>query len=169
MRKTRMLEKLARYHVTARVNNREFLMGPDRAKVLFEEVLLRARQRFTFKIDNFVIMDNHFHMIIKPGEHENLSRIMQWILSVYAMSYNRLTGRSGHFWGDRFFSRILVSLEQYLKVFKYIDENPSSATMQFSSEWPYSGQSHRRRGLFHLVERIPPFVQLALQEITIFI
>jgi hypothetical protein len=32
---------------------------------------------------------------------------MQWMKQVFARRYNELTGRSGHIWGDRYWSRIL--------------------------------------------------------------
>lgn len=166
MRKPRVLEKLARYHVTARVNNKEFFIESNRAKALFVEVLLRAKQRYSFKIENFVIMGNHFHLIIQPAENESLSRIMQWILSVYAMAYNRITGRCGHFWGDRFFSRVLYSLAQYLMVFKYIDDNPLSANIYTNSEWQYCGSFHRRHGLLYLIDKLPFLINLVVQNTT---
>jgi putative transposase len=49
---------------------------------------------------------------------------MQWILSVYAMAYNKRFHRTGHFWGERFFSRIIDSFFDYLQTFEYIDKNP---------------------------------------------
>jgi hypothetical protein len=32
---------------------------------------------------------------------------MQWMKQVFAQRYNALTGRSGHIWGDRYWSQIL--------------------------------------------------------------
>ncbi len=52
-------------------------------------------------------MGNHFHLIIRPQKNENLSRIMQWILSVFALKFNRLFTYSGHVWYDRFTSKII--------------------------------------------------------------
>ena len=140
-------------------------MECDHAKALLLDVLLRAKERYSFRVENFVIMGNHFHLIIKPGEHENLSRIMQWILSVYAMTYNKIYGRCGHFWGDRFFSRILYSLEQYLRVFKYIDDNPVSANVQNDDDWLYSGHYHRKNNLTRLIEPLPPFMNMIIHNV----
>jgi hypothetical protein len=33
--------------------------------------------------------------------------IMKWIKQTFAQRYNRLTGRIGHIWGDRYWSAIL--------------------------------------------------------------
>ena len=33
--------------------------------------------------------------------------IMKWIKQTFAQRYNRLTGRIGHVWGDRYWSEVL--------------------------------------------------------------
>jgi hypothetical protein len=40
---------------------------------------------------------------------------MRWILSVIAMTYNKINGLSGHVWGGRFFSRIVEAPVLWLK------------------------------------------------------
>ena len=140
-------------------------MESSHAKVLFEEVLVRAKVKFSFTIENFVIMGNHYHLIIKPGPGENLSKLMQWIMSVYAMAYNRETGRTGHFWGGRFFSRILDSLQQFLKVFEYIDFNPQKAQLVGNiRDWTFSGLAHHRSGKSHLVEKMPEYLAMLVSS-----
>lgn len=146
MRKSRILLVGARYHVTSRVNNREMLLEPEQAKQLFENVLYRAKKKYSFSIEHFTIMNNHIHLIVLPHENESLSRIMQWVLSVFALNYNRKTGRSGHFWGERFFSVILNSLQQYIHAYQYISDNPVKAGLSNSAvAWRYGGVYHRAR------------------------
>ncbi|MDR2785273.1 MAG: hypothetical protein LBB83_05105, partial [Treponema sp.] len=36
-----------------------------------------------------------------------LPAIMKWLKQTFAQRYNRETGRTGHIWGDRYWSRIL--------------------------------------------------------------
>jgi putative transposase len=140
-------------------------MESSHAKSLFEDVLVRAKAKFSFTIDNFVIMGNHYHLIIKPGPEESLSKLMQWIMSVYAMAYNRATGRTGHFWGERFFSRVLDSLQQFLKVFEYIDYNPQEARLvEDHRDWPFSGLAHHRSGKRHLIENVPAYLALLVSS-----
>ncbi len=162
MRRSRILLSGARYHVTSRVNNREMLLEPDRAKKLFEKVLYRAKKKYSFSIEHFTIMNNHIHLILQPQDNESLSRIMQWILSVYALVYNRNTGRSGHFWGERFFSVVLNSLQQYMHAYEYISNNPVVAGLTDNPEkWRYGGVFHRKRRWTFLISTTFP-----LHEIT---
>jgi putative transposase len=93
-------------------------------------------------------MNNHFHLLIKPGENESLSRIMQWILSVFAMAWNRKHNIRGHVWGERFYSRIIQGIVDLLRVFIYIDRNPVNAQLvNCPQEWQFGGLWHHNQGI----------------------
>jgi putative transposase len=156
MRKPRELRNGARYHVGARINRKEMALGPIHVKALFLDVVKRAKVRYDFRIENFCVMGNHYHLVIQPLRGANLSRIMQWIMSVFAMAYNRLSGFTGHVWGERFFSRIIASLQEYLRVFTYIDENPVRASLSMVKwGWTFGGLDHHRRGCPDIVDPLP--------------
>ena len=153
MRKPRQLIDGARYHVTARANRKEMILSTAAVKDLFLAVVKRAKAKYDFRLENFCIMGNHFHFIIKPGRGECLSAIMQWILSVFAMAYNRRMGYTGHVWGSRFYSRIIESLRQLLQLFEYIDANPIKAyDLGQSGEWPWGGLCHHKTGRRDIVD-----------------
>ena len=122
-------------------------MDTDEVKDLFLDVVKRAKKKYAFRIENFCVMGNHFHFIIHPQYEANLSAIMRWILSVFAMTWNRINALTGHVWGERFFSRVIENLLDFIRVFKYIDANPVSA-MQVSDTrlWRHSGLFHSRTG-----------------------
>jgi len=165
MRKPRQLHPGARYHIGARINNKDFFLEPDSMKELFLSVLRKAKQKFDFEIENFCIMGNHYHLILKPGVNTNLSRLMQWIMSVFASTYNRNTGHSGHVWGERFFSRILGSLTDYLKVFDYIDQNPVlSGLVNEPAAWKYGGFWHFLHAKTDLLLSLPIVIPIAFKR-----
>ncbi|OHD12741.1 MAG: hypothetical protein A2Z96_06540 [Spirochaetes bacterium GWB1_48_6] len=155
MRKLRVLVQNASYHVCASANRKEFRFIPDEVKDLFEKTIQDCKKKYNFKIENYVIMSNHFHFIIHPSPGESLSTIMKWILGVFAMRYNRRFETSGHFWEDRFFSRVIESLTEYLRVSHYIDENPVKANLSSNKNlWRWSGFFHRLMGWVHIVENL---------------
>jgi putative transposase len=163
MRKPRELRESAKYHVTARANRKEMILDSSRTKALFLEIVAQAKKRYHFRIDNFTVMGNHFHLIIQPGVGVSLSRIMQWILSVFAQAYNRLHGFTGHVWGERFFSRIIGTVREYLTIFDYVDENPVKAgQIDFCGDWIFSGLYFRRRGIRGIVDPLPDCLSLLL-------
>ena len=134
MRKPGYLETGAEYHVTARINRGEFALETKEIKELFLQTVKRAKEKYSFKLKSFVIMDNHIHLLIKPGKGENLSKIMQWILSVFAKCHNKHFNLNGHVWSDRFKSKIIESFKQLISTFKYICNNPVKAEMAGNAE-----------------------------------
>ena len=136
----RQLKQGADYHVTCSINNMEHLMKPDEIKVLYQKVLAECKRKYLFLVFHFGIMDNHVHLIIRPGK-ESLSKIMQWLNSVFAMRFNKLTGRCGHVWKCRFWSKIIDKIEQFKAVFDYIS----------FKEYPFCGN-------FHLANNIPGII-----------
>lgn len=108
-------------------------------------------------------MGNHFHIIIKPGVGVSLFRIMQWILSVFASAYNRLHNLTGHVWGERFFSKAIKNLREYVAIFNYIDENPVRAGLVASrSDWVFGGAFFRKSGKKAIMDPLPPYIALLL-------
>ncbi|MCX7024564.1 MAG: transposase [Spirochaetes bacterium] len=165
MRKPRELQDGAHYHVTARANRQEMILDNGPMKELFLSVVKRAKIKYDFRIENFCIMGNHFHFIIQPRNGESLSAIMQWIMSVFAMSYNRISGFTGHVWGCRFFSRIIAGLRQFMQVFEYIDDNPVEASQVADRrQWRYGGLAHDRAGCRELLDEMPEWVRLLFPE-----
>jgi len=165
MRKPRVLLKGALYHVTARINRQEMVLDPSPMKDKFLDVLKRAKVKYKFTIDNFCIMGDHIHLLIRPGIEASLSRIMQWILSVFAMTYNRLYGLTGHVWGERFRSRIIAGLAAFIAVFGYIDMNPVKACLVSNPrDWRYGGLWHDRIGCREILDFPAGFVPLVFPE-----
>jgi putative transposase len=153
MRKPRELLEGARYHVTARANRKEMILDTSAMKELFLSVVKRAKGKYDFRLENFCVMGNHFHFVIQPGRGENLSAIMRWILSVFAITYNKIMCVTGHVWGSRFFSRIIVSLRELVQVFEYIDDNPVRASqVDDRRQWRWGGLWHDRTGCRDIVE-----------------
>lgn len=65
--------------------------------------------------------------MLRPGDSECLSDILRRILSVFAMAYNRNRRKTGHVWGQGFFSRIIRSISDFLGVYAYLDKDPLDA------------------------------------------
>jgi putative transposase len=163
MRKRRDIVLGANYHVIARANRQEFILNSDKMKEMMLEIIKRAKKKYQFQIKNFCIMSNHIHLLIRPSSGENLSRIMQWILSVFAVCYNRIYGHHGHVWYDRFKSKVVESFRQFLRVFQYIMDNPVRAgIVKNSIDYPCSGINYIRNKNFDLLELPDLSVSLCL-------
>jgi putative transposase len=159
MRHPRLVVDGAWYHVTARVNRREMLLDRGEVRDLFLVFLTRAKKLYRFQVINFCVMGNHIHLMVQPGAHESLSAIMRWLLGGFARAYNKKRGLTGHFWGDRFHSRVLRGLRQIAIAFGYIDANPEKAGLVADScYWPHGGAWHSRMGDLSILDPAPPWL-----------
>lgn len=167
MRKPRDLREDAEYHVVARANRREFIFETNKTKDLFITILRRAKRRYSFTVRNFCVMSNHFHILIRPENGESLSRIMQWILSVFASKFNRMFGYVGHVWYDRFKSVVVSSLRHFIAAFNYITVNPvKAAIVRDPLEYSYLGLRHIRDGDYSVVAHPDELVRILFPEHT---
>lgn len=113
-------------------------------------------------------MDNHIHLLIYPARGESLSRIMQWILSVFAIRFNRHFNMSGHVWYDRFKSVVVGGLRQFVHAYSYITENPVKAGLVSEAEtYQYGSSGIRRRGLLGVIGPPGLLVRLLFGEETV--
>jgi REP element-mobilizing transposase RayT len=111
MRPLRILKQGVWYHIRTRINNREPLFRYSAALALFARVFGETEQRFVFKIRALCLEDDRLSFYIKPADGFELPDIMKWLKQVFAQRYNRQTGRIGHIWGDRYWSRIVDDAE----------------------------------------------------------
>lgn len=147
MRKPRHIVKFAAYHVCARANRQELILEDEQIKMLFLDVLVRAKKKYNFVFRNFCIMGNHIHLEITPQEDVTISKIMQWLLSVFAVQYNKLYGYKGHVWYDRFKSKVIESIQQLINTFLYIANNPVRASLvDHPLKFTYSGIAFHQNG-----------------------
>ena len=78
---------------------------------------------------------------------------MQWILSVFAIIYNKRFGYRGHVWYDRFKSKIIEGMRDFVRTFRYIMENPVHAgIVKQPWEYKFNGITYLRNKEYHIIE-----------------
>lgn len=111
------------FHVTARGNEHRAIYRDHRDRRHFCELLAEMVARFDLALHAFVLMDNHYHLLLELRE-ANLSRAVQWLNVSYSLWFNRRHGRSGHLFQGRYKS-VIVDTEQWgLALSRYIHLNP---------------------------------------------
>jgi hypothetical protein len=95
------------YEIHTAVNNREPLFRLRQALALFRRVLDDTRERFVFEMTGLRLAGDRLTFYIKPANGLALPDILKWMKQTFAVRYNVLMGRTGHIWGDRYWSGIL--------------------------------------------------------------
>lgn len=128
----------ALYHVTARGNERRKIFFSKRDFEKFKEYIAGAQKKFGFLLHSYVLMDNHYHLMVETPE-KNLSRIMHHINGSYTTYINIKRKRSGHLFQGRY-KAIVVDKDSYLlELSRYIHLNPVRANLvRKPGEYPYS-------------------------------
>lgn len=128
----------ALYHLTARGNERGkvFFTKADYRK--FKDYLREGQTKFGFILHCFVLMTNHYHLLIETPE-KNLSKIMHYLNSSYTTYINIKRKRSGHLFQGRY-KAILVDRDSYLlELSRYLHMNPVRANMtERPEDYPHS-------------------------------
>src|SRR5262250_1418442 len=95
-----------RYHVTARGNERKAVYRDDSDRAHFLELLSENTERFALRVHAYVLMHNHFHLMVETPQ-ANLSRAMHWLNLSYSVWFNRRHNRAGHLFQGRFKSVVV--------------------------------------------------------------
>jgi REP element-mobilizing transposase RayT len=129
------------HHVTSRGNERRPIFVDDRDREIFLEFLGRAVTRFGWSLTAYVLMTNHFHLVVQTPE-PNLSRGMHWLNTAYVVWFNRRHERSGHLFGGRFKAFLIEKETYFTTVLRYVVLNPVRANMVARPE-AYRWSSYR--------------------------
>jgi len=129
------------YHVTSRGNEKKEIFSSPENYEQFKSYLYEAREKFGYKLHAYVLMTNHFHLLIETPD-PNLNRLMHYINGSYTGYYNRKHKRVGHLFQGRY-KAILVDRDSYLvELSRYMHLNPVRAGMVGKPE-DYAYSSYR--------------------------
>jgi putative transposase len=101
-------------HVTARGNNRWAILRTGEQRNRLVETLARVVGRYEWICHAYVVMDNHYHLLVETPL-PNLSMGMRQLNGLYAQWFNRRFDRSGHVFGGRFKSIAVERQEHFLE------------------------------------------------------
>ena len=125
-RKPREFYPGALYHIVQRGNNRNYIYENIQDKKMFFELLMDAQQKFDFHILYYVLMDNHYHLILEAGD-TSVSKAIQRLNTAYSRYYNKKYNRSGTIYGGRYSSTRIKDAKYFFQLLKYIANNPVKA------------------------------------------
>jgi len=111
--------------VVNRGNRRERIFLTDDDRRGFLERLAEMPGRFRVEVHAFVLMDNHYHLLVQPSQR-NLSRAIQWVQLSYSFSlrFNWAHRTSGHVFQGRFKAVLIQDQGRVAEVARYLHLNP---------------------------------------------
>jgi putative transposase len=89
---------------------------------LFIHVLEHYRQQQKYLLHEFVLMPDHFHLLITPTL--TLERAVQLIKGGFSFRAKKELGFGGEIWQPSFYDRRVRDIEEYRSFREYIHLNP---------------------------------------------
>jgi REP element-mobilizing transposase RayT len=116
-----------------------YLKMPEIASLIVQQLRTVQDNRLC-SIDAYVVMPNHVHVLWTPIS--SLAELVHRVKGATAFRPNRMLERTGVFWQDEYFDRLVRTREELEKIRDYIEWNPVKAGLvdapedfQWSSAW----------------------------------
>jgi putative transposase len=127
------------FFVTASTWEKRNLLQSSRAAELFIRTIQGYRAQRKFLLHEFVVMPNHFHLLITVDIDMTIERAVQLIKGGFSFQAGKLLGIRAPFW-QKGFSEVRISdSESFESHRRYIHNNPVKAHLVGRpEEYPYS-------------------------------
>ncbi|HEY1938117.1 MAG TPA: transposase [Candidatus Angelobacter sp.] len=151
------------YFVTANVLQRKSLFQVEKIARLFIEVMMDYRTKKKYLLHEFVVMPDHFHLIISPTGI-TLERAMQLIKGGFSFQLNKNLRVKRDTWQPSFLDRRIRDSLEYQKFKDYIWQNPVKRFLaRTPEEYPYSSANPLFK-LDPVPQRLKPISLAALPQ-----
>lgn len=140
------------HHIIQRGNNRQDIVRDDADRDVLLELIAENARKHRVAVNAYVLMDNHFHLLLTPETAEGVPLTMQAVGRRYVRYFNDRYQRSGTLWEGRYRSTLVQAERHLIACMVYMDLNPVRAGLAteparhaWSSHRHYTGQAPDRR------------------------
>ncbi len=131
------------HHVIQRGNNRQAIFEKTADYQRLLDLLDDNARQFDVAIHAYVLMSNHFHLLVTPQSGDGLPQMMQAVGRRYVRYFNDSQQRTGTLWEGRYRSTLIQTDRYLLACMAYIDLNPVRAGMLAqAADYPWSSHGH---------------------------
>jgi putative transposase len=125
------------YFITASAFQRRLLFRNEPMARMFVEVLFHYRDKKNFLLHEFVLMPDHFHLLLSPTV--SLERSLQLIKGGFSYRARKELEFQGDIWEKSFYDRRVRAFEDYSNFKHYIRRNPVKRGLAGTpEEYPFS-------------------------------
>jgi putative transposase len=159
------------YHfITSSCYKRRPLLGTAQRRDVFLKVLEQVRKHYGFRVAGYVVMPEHFHLLMSEPERGDPSKVMQALKrrvarrSLPTLRRNQSVAQSRwwtkeddglqHFWQKRFYDFNVYSKKKHIEKLRYMHRNPVTRKLVESpDQWKWSSYRAYRFDESGLVKR----------------
>jgi len=127
------------YHVYSRGNMKLEIFYSEQDYLHFIRLLEEYSRSFETKIYHWVLIPNHYHLLLELDNPENISAMMAGLNHAYTHYYHATYHTAGYLWQGRFKSQPVEKERYLITCGRYIERNPVRAgIVSEAHEYPYS-------------------------------
>jgi len=124
LKPTRLISPPGTYFVTSATWQRRRLFVVENMARLFLKTLYGYRRQGRYALHAFVLMPDHFHLLITPAPDVTLERAMQLIKGGFSHVAGQERGRGKPVWERGFTDHRIRDAEDFAHHLEYIHANP---------------------------------------------
>ena len=126
------------HFITCSCYHRQPLLGtPARRNLLL--FLEEERQHYRFVVIAYVVMPEHFHLLITEPDSGTPSTVLQVLKQRFAHNVHRANRTRGPVWQERFYDFNIWTRKKEIEKVRYIHRNPvKRGLVEEPDQWPWS-------------------------------
>jgi len=107
-------------HVTLRMRDEVWNLRTRRCYRVIERAFYAGAERLGIRLTHYSVQGNHLHLVVEALDGQALSRGVQGLCVRIARGLNRLMGRKGKVFADRFHSHVLRTPREVRNAIAYV-------------------------------------------------
>jgi putative transposase len=134
------------YHVLNRAVGRATIFAKSADYAAFEKVLRQAWERTQMRLLAYVLLPNHWHLVVWPRDDGQLSTYAQWLTVTHVRRWHahHHTEGTGPVYQGRFKSFPAQVDDHFLSLCRYVERNAlRAALVPRAEQWRWSSLWHR--------------------------
>jgi len=145
-------QEIRTFFVTAVTWHRRALFRAEPMACLFLDTLARYRRQGRLLVHEFVLMPDHFHLLLTPAPDVSLEKVLQLLKGGFSFRVARELGTHMEIWQDGFTEHRVKSAEDFRRHASYIRENPVRRRLaEDAVAYPYGSAARSAE-----VDPVPP-------------
>ncbi len=124
------------------------LFHKDADYAAFERVLAEGIERYPVELLTYCLMNNHWHLVLRPRTNTTLGRFMGWVGVTHVRRHHEHyhSRGGGHLYQGRFKSFPVQDDAHFLTLCRYVEANALRAgVVRRAEEWPWGALYARER------------------------
>jgi len=127
------------YHIFNRSNAKRPVFNLESDYRHFLKLLTDYSHKFKLRIYHWVVMPNHYHLLLEIEEPENISKLMAGLNRAYTHYHHKTYFTAGFLWQGRFKLQPVQKERYLIACGRYIERNPVMANIVLcAQDYPYS-------------------------------